>query len=41
MNYIIKQVQGHVEVYDNHGLFVFSADTWQEAYEELEHQGAA
>lgn len=35
MNYSIKTVFDHVEVYDMNGRFLFSADTQQEAYEEL------
>jgi len=34
--YSIKYVQGHVQVYDHNGRFLFSADTEQEAREELE-----
>ena len=33
--YTIRYVQGHVHVYDYQGLFLFSADTEQEAREEL------
>ncbi len=29
-------VDGHIEVYDENGAFMFSADTKQEALEELE-----
>ena len=32
----MKWVNGHVEVFDAKGRFVFSADTEQEAREELE-----
>lgn len=32
----LRYVHGHVMVYDNHGKFLFSADTEQEAREELE-----
>jgi len=35
MDYIIKNVYSHVEVYDRFGNFQFSADTEQEALEEL------
>lgn len=35
MNVMIKYVNGHVEVYDRLGHFLFSADTAEEAYEEL------
>lgn len=31
----IQFVRGHVEVYDNFGRFLFSADTEREALEEL------
>lgn len=33
--YTICNAQGHIHVYDNHGKFLFSADTEQEAREEL------
>lgn len=33
--YSIRYVQGHIQVYDNQGVFLFSADTEQEAREEL------
>lgn len=33
---IIKYVGGHVEVYDRMGNFLFSADTEQEAWREME-----
>jgi len=33
--YTIRNVQGHVQVYDRVGNFLFSADTEQEAREEL------
>ena len=32
----IRYVYGHIQVYDNRGKFLFSADTEQEAREELE-----
>ncbi|MFV0411875.1 MAG: hypothetical protein ACK5L3_01230 [Oscillospiraceae bacterium] len=35
MNYIFKFVSGHVEVYTQSGSFLFSADSQQEAMEEL------
>lgn len=35
MNYEIKNVHGHVEVYTESGEFLFSADNQQEAMEEL------
>lgn len=34
--YSIRYVQGHVQVYDFRGVFLFSADTEREAREELE-----
>lgn len=34
--YSIRFVRGHVQVYDCGGNFLFSADTEQEAREELE-----
>jgi len=34
--YTIKNVRGHIQVYDYKGKFLFSADTEQEAREELE-----
>lgn len=33
--YSMKNVSGHVQVYDYRGNFLFSADTEQEAREEL------
>lgn len=41
MPYQIQYVQGHVEVYDAQGNFLFSADSQQEAYEELRNMPAA
>ena len=35
MDCIIKQVDGHVEVYSSTGAFLFSADNTREAMEEL------
>lgn len=35
MEYVIKMVNGHVEVYDCAGNFQFSADTYQEAEHEI------
>lgn len=35
MRYQIKAIRGHVEVYDANGHFLFSADTEQEAREDL------
>ncbi len=37
MNYQIKTVFDHVEVYDRYGKFCFSCDTTSEAYRELEN----
>lgn len=34
--YEFRNVRGHVEVYDNRGQFLFSADNEREAREELE-----
>ena len=34
--YTIRNVQGHIQVYDFNGVFLFSADTEREAREELE-----
>lgn len=34
--YSMRYVQGHVQVYDPAGKFLFSADTEKEAREELE-----
>lgn len=34
--YSIRYVQGHVQVYDRNGKFMFSADNEREAREELE-----
>jgi hypothetical protein len=34
--YSIRNVQGHIQVYDWSGKFLFSADTEKEAREELE-----
>ena len=34
--YQMRYVVGHVQVYDNRGRFLFSADTEREAREELE-----
>lgn len=33
--FTIRYVQGHVQVYDVNGMFLFSADTEREAREEL------
>lgn len=32
----MRYIQGHVQVYDRNGKFLFSADTEREAREELE-----
>jgi hypothetical protein len=34
--YSIRYVHGHIQVYDNKGKFLFSADSEREAREELE-----
>ena len=34
--YSMRDVGGHVQVYDGNGRFLFSADTEREAREELE-----
>ena len=39
--YTIEYVGGHVEVYDPRGNFCFSADTEQEALQDLEELFAA
>lgn len=36
MNCTLEYVNGHIEVYDAGGAFLFSADTRQEAVEELQ-----
>ncbi|MEA4891843.1 MAG: hypothetical protein VB085_04695 [Peptococcaceae bacterium] len=41
MDYRLRYINGHVEVYDRLGRFLFSADTQQEALEELEKMAAA
>jgi len=33
--FTIKNVQGHIQVYDYKGTFLFSADTEREAREEI------
>ena len=35
--YSMRYVQGHVQVYDHKGAFLFSADNEREAREELEN----
>ena len=34
--YTLRYVRGHIQVYDNRGNFLFSADNEREAREELE-----
>jgi hypothetical protein len=34
--YSIQNVRGHIQVYDERGVFLFSADSEREAREELE-----
>lgn len=34
--YSLKNVRGHVMVFDQNGKFLFSADTEREAWEEIE-----
>lgn len=41
MDYQFRYVNGHVEVYDQRGDFLFSADNQQEAFAELNHQNEA
>lgn len=41
MDYKMKNVGGHIEVYDNEGNFLFSADTEAEAMTELREMKAA
>lgn len=35
MSYSIEYVNGHIEVYDERGQFLFSADNKQEALDEI------
>ena len=35
--YTVKNVGGHIQVYDLSGVFLFSADTEREAREELKY----
>ncbi len=35
MDYSMEYVNGHIEVYDENGVFLFSADSKQEALSEL------
>lgn len=37
--YSMRYIHGHVQVYDNRGNFLFSADSEREAREELEIYG--
>lgn len=37
MSYSIEYVNGHIEVYDEQGRFLFSADNKQEALDELQN----
>ena len=41
MDYKLKVVNGHIEVYDRTGRFLFSADTEQEALQDLQGIDAA
>ena len=34
--YAIRNVNGHIQVYNENGIFLFSADTDKEAREDLE-----
>lgn len=34
--FILKNVRGHIQVYNQNGVFLFSADSEREAREELE-----
>lgn len=35
--YTVKNIGGHIQVYDGNGRFLFSADTEREAREELRY----
>lgn len=35
MRYTFKYIRGHIEVYDERGFFLFSADTEREAREDI------
>ena len=35
--YTVKQIGGHIQVYDGNGVFLFSADNEREAREELRY----
>ena len=41
MEFIVKYVCEHVEVYDKQGRFLFSADTLKEAQHEIRRMAAA
>ncbi|MCL1804592.1 MAG: hypothetical protein FWG28_01085 [Clostridiales bacterium] len=41
MKYKLSYVHGHVEVFDETGRFMFSADNHREAMEEIEKRQAA
>jgi hypothetical protein len=41
MDFIIKRVKEHYEVYDKEGRFLFSADSYAEAYDETQKLIAA
>ena len=41
MEYRVKGVNGHIEVYDKWGNFLFSADTYLEAESDLRDMGLA
>jgi len=41
MEYVIKRVFEHFEVYDSYGAFLFSADSYNEAAALLESPDAA
>ena len=35
MGYTVKYVHGHIEVFDSAGTFLFSADSYKEAMEDI------
>ena len=35
--YTVKQIGGHIQVYDGNGMFLFSADNEREVREELRY----
>ena len=35
--YTVRYVGGHIQVYDENGMFLFSADTEREAREEMKY----